>query len=84
MASAATLVCGGADDYHYNVVSSDEDLTVVPGAVIQVLPITETMQLQTIPASRFAGYLATDDDTRIFEITGRLDAVTKMQEQFHP
>jgi hypothetical protein len=84
VASAATLVCGGPDDYHYNVMSANESLTVVPGAVIQVLPITENMQLQTIPASQLSSYLATDNDTRIFEITGPLDAITRMQEQFHP
>jgi len=82
--NASTLVCGGPDDYHYNVASTTEVATLLGTAVIQVLPITEDMQLQTIPQSQFAGYLSTDMDTRIFMVTGPLSAITGLQEQFHP
>jgi hypothetical protein len=79
-----TYVCGGPDDYHFNVATTVEAVLVVPGATIEVLPLQENMQLQKIPASQLAGYLMTDDDTRIFMVTGPLDAATELQEQFHP
>ena len=79
-----TLVCGGEDDYHFNEATTVEAVLVVPGATIEVLPLGETMQLQKIPASELAGYLKTDNDTRVFLVTGPLDAVTELQEQFHP
>ena len=80
----ATLVCGGPDDYHYNVSTTVEAVLVVPGATIEVLPLTEGMQEQKIPASQLSGYLKTDTDTRIFLVTGPLSGVTELQEQFHP
>jgi hypothetical protein len=82
--NATTLVCGGPDDYHFNSAVNVEIATVVAGATIQVLPLTEDMQLKSISESQFAGYLATDMDTRIFLVTGPLSGVTGLQEQFHP
>jgi hypothetical protein len=79
-----TMVCGGEDDYHFNFSTTVEAVLVTPGATIEVLPLEENMHLQTIPASALAGYLTTDNDTRIFSVTGPLDAATEIQEQFHP
>jgi hypothetical protein len=79
-----TFVCGGPDDYHFNVATTIEAVLVAPGATIEVLPLQENMHLQKIPASQLAGYLKTDNDTKIFMVTGPLDAATGLQEQFHP
>jgi len=79
-----TYVCGGPDDYHFNVATTVEAVLVAPGAAIEVLPLQENMHLQQISASQLSGYLLTDNDTRIFLVTGPLDAATALQEQFHP
>ncbi len=79
----ATLVCGGPDDFHFNVASSTETGHVVPGASIEVFPVS-TMSPQPIQPGKLASYLATDSDTRIFLILGPLTAITSLQEQFHP
>jgi cytoskeletal protein RodZ len=79
-----TFVCGGPDDYHFNVATTIEAVLVAPGATIEVLPLEENMHLEKIPASQLAGYLQTDSDTKIFLVTGPLDAATELQEQFHP
>jgi hypothetical protein len=79
-----TYVCGGPDDYHFNVATTIEAVLVAPGATIEVLPLQQNMHLEKIPASQLAGYLKTDYDTKIFMVTGPLDAATELQEQFHP
>jgi hypothetical protein len=79
-----TLVCGGPDDYHFNVASTKEVLIVDPGAAIEVLPLQENMHLETIPHSHFESYLKTDADTRIFLVVGPANGVFELQEQFHP
>jgi hypothetical protein len=82
-ANPATLVCGGVDDLHYDVATTTVTAHVVPGASIQVFPVTN-MSYKPLPASGLASYLATDGDTRIFLVTGPLTAITALAEQFHP
>ena len=77
------LICGGPDDSHYNVASTTETAQVTPGASITVFPLSK-MQPEPIAASKLASYLATDEDTRIFLVTGPLTKITGLQEQFHP
>jgi hypothetical protein len=48
-----------------------------------VFPVAK-MSPEPMAAGQLAGYLATDDDTRIFLVTGPLTAITGIQEQFHP
>ncbi|HEY7144769.1 MAG TPA: hypothetical protein VH637_11010 [Streptosporangiaceae bacterium] len=79
----ATLVCGGLDDSHYNVASGTETGHVVAGASITVFPV-RLGHPKPISEAKLASYLATDDDTKIFLITGPLTAITALQEQFHP
>jgi hypothetical protein len=81
--SKATLVCGGPDDFHFNVASGTETGHVQPGADIEVFPVSKMAQ-EKIAASKLASYLATDDDTKIFLIGGSLSAISRLQEQFHP
>ena len=79
----ATMVCGGPDDFHYNVAKTTESGHVNPGAVITVFPVT-TGHPVTISPGQLSSYLATDQDTRVFLITGTLARITGLQEQFHP
>jgi hypothetical protein len=79
----ATMVCGGADDFHYNVAKSTETGHVNPGAVITVFPVT-TGHPVAISPGQLSSYLTTDQDTRVFLITGTLARITGLQEQFHP
>jgi hypothetical protein len=37
-----------------------------------------------IRPGKLASYLSTDEDTRIFLVTGRLTTITGLAEQFHP
>jgi hypothetical protein len=79
----ATIVCGGPDDFHFNVASGTETGYVQPGADIEVFPVPKMTQGK-IAASKLASYLATDEDTKIFLIGGSLSAISSLQEQFHP
>ena len=79
----SALVCGGPDDFHFNVADSIETGHVVPGATIETFPVSK-MAPERIQPSQLASYLATDQDTRIFLIGGSLSAITSLQEQFHP
>jgi hypothetical protein len=79
----AKLVCGGPDDSHYNVATATETGHVNPGALIQVFPLS-TGHPVTISPGQLPSYLATDQDTRIFLITGTLSRITGLQEEFHP
>jgi hypothetical protein len=79
----ASMVCGGPDDFHYNVATTTQTGHVNPGAVITVFPIT-TGHPVAISAGRLASYLATDQGTRIFLVTGALSAISGLAEQFHP
>lgn len=80
---AAKLVCGGPDDFHWNTVTATETGHTVPSASIETFP-TSKMAPEPIKASQLAGYLKTDQDTKIFLIGGPLSAMTSLQEQFHP
>lgn len=79
----AIIVCGGPDDFHFNVASGTETGHVQPGADIEVFPVSKMAQ-EKIAASKLASYLATDEDTKIFLIGGSLSAISSLQEQFHP
>ena len=50
-----TLVCGGPDDYHYNVATTVEAVLVVPAATIEVLPLQENMQEREDPGEPAVG-----------------------------
>jgi hypothetical protein len=80
----ATLICGGPDDFHWNTSTSTLTATVLQGASIQVLQSAGSILDVPIAAGQFAAYLATDHNTRIFLVTGSLDAISALQEQFHP
>ncbi len=80
---AATIVCGGPDDFHFNVATAAETLRTLPTASIITFP-TSQMKPEPIQASQLAAYLKTDGDTRIFLIAGPLSAMTLLQEQYHP
>jgi hypothetical protein len=80
----AALVCGGPDDSHYNVDTAHSSAGhVLATATIQVFPIS-TGAPKTIPIGQLPSYLPTDDDTRVYLVTGALTAITELQEQFHP
>jgi hypothetical protein len=79
----ATLVCGGADDLHYDFTSATVTGHVIPGASITVFPIP-AMRSVAIGPRRLASYLATDEDTRIFLVTGPLSRITGLAEMYHP
>jgi hypothetical protein len=79
----STLVCGGPDDFHFNVATSTETGHVVPSATIDTFPISK-MAAERIQPSQLASYLTIDQDTRIFLIGGSLSAISSLQEQFHP
>jgi len=78
----ATMVCGGADDFHYNFAAATVTGQVTPSAAVQVL----NASLQDIPIThaKFPSYLKTDMNVRVFIYSGPLAAITALSEQFHP
>jgi hypothetical protein len=79
---AATMVCGGPDDFHYDFGTATVTGHVLASATIQVL--SSTLQPAPITLAKFPGYLASDMNVRVFAYTGPRTAVTAMTEQFHP
>lgn len=82
--NAARLVCGGPDDFHWNTAATNVNATVLPGASIEVLGSPGSTQSAPIASDRFAAYMATDHNSRIFLVTGPLSMISALQEQFHP
>ena len=78
-----TLVCGGADDLHYDFTTATVTGHVIPGASITVFPIP-ALRSVAIGPYKLAAYLATDEDTRIFMVTGPLSRITGLEEMYHP
>jgi len=79
----ASLVCGGADDLHYDFTTATVTGHVIPRASIMVFPLPAMRQVAIDP-DQLAAYLAGDKDTRIFLVTGPLSRITSLQEEYHP
>jgi hypothetical protein len=81
-ANRATMVCGGADDFHYSFAAATVTGQVTPSAALQVL----SSSLQDIPIThaKFPSYLKTDKNVRVFIYSGPLTAITALSKQFHP
>jgi len=82
-ANPASVVCGGPDDLHYDVSGTTVTCFVAPTAAISIFDMA-TMRSQPIAASTLGAYLATDQGTRIFLVTGVLTAIDGLVEQYHP
>ena len=80
--AAATMVCGGPDDFHYNFGPAAVTGHVLASATIAVL--SSTLQPTPIKLGKFPSYLASDMNVRVFTYTGPRTAITALTEQFHP
>jgi hypothetical protein len=78
----ATVVCGGPDDYHYNVGAAVVTGDVLFNATLRVL--TPTTDLETLTLPLFASYIPDDHNSRIFMVTGALTGITALSEVYHP
>lgn len=78
-----TLVCGGPDDLHYDIAATTVTAHVIPCASVMIFPLP-AMHLEAIRPYQLASYLASDEDTRIFLVTGPLSRITGLQEEYHP
>ena len=78
----ATMVCGGADDFHYDFAAATVTGQVTPSASLRVL----SSSLQDIPIThaKFPSYLKADQNVRVFIYSGPLTAISALSEQFHP
>jgi hypothetical protein len=79
----ARLVCGGPDDSHYDVGAASATGQVVAGASVITFALA-TMSPKAISVSQLSAYLARDQGTRIFLVSGPLTRITGLQEEFHP
>jgi len=84
-AHPATMVCGGPDDYHYNVATSTETIHALASAAVQVLAANSS-GITDVPIDHAAlpSYLAGDNNGRIFLVTGQVSGLTSLEEMFHP
>lgn len=80
--AAATMVCGGPDDFHYSFGTGTVTGHVLASASIQVL--NSALQETPITVAKFPAYLAADMNVRVFTYTGPRTAITALSEQFHP
>jgi hypothetical protein len=85
IAERATVVCGGPDDWHFVYGTATVTSFVLGNAIIQVLASTGAgIVFKTIPTTRLVKYLPHDEWTRTFQVTGPLDAITALEEIYHP
>jgi hypothetical protein len=82
-ASPARLVCGARGDSHFTVTRATVTAHVIRGASITVFPVSGTRP-EPITPTRLPAYLASDQDTRTFLVTGPLSAISGLHEQFRP
>jgi hypothetical protein len=80
-AHPARLVCGARDDSRFAVSPATVTAHVIPGASITVFPGPGARPEPITPA-RLPAYLASDQDTRPFLVTGPLNAISGLHEQF--
>ncbi|HEY3953758.1 MAG TPA: hypothetical protein VGM53_10305 [Streptosporangiaceae bacterium] len=78
--------CGGPEySFGYKVAAAPVTAHAAPGVRITVIPLPMGSPAErALPAARLPGYLAADQDTRIFMVTGPLTGVTALQEMYHP
>lgn len=79
---AAKMVCGGPDDVHYDI-GAAETVHVPGSGTFQVWDQAANGD-RTIAHRAVAAYLAGDQNTRVFLITGTTDDATQVAEQYHP
>jgi hypothetical protein len=82
-AHPARLVCGARDDSRFAVSPATVTAHVTRGASITVFPGPGARPEPITPA-RLPAYLASDQDTRPFLVTGPLNAISGLHEQFGP
>ena len=80
-AHPARLVCGARGDSHFAVSPATVTAHVIRGASITVFPGPGARPEPITPA-RLPAYLASDQDTRTFLVTGPLSAISGLHEQF--
>jgi hypothetical protein len=80
-AHRARLVCGARDDSHFAVSPATVTAHVIRGASITVFPGPGERPEPITPA-RLPAYLASDQDTRPFLVTGPLNGISGLHEQF--
>jgi len=84
-AKRATVVCGGPGAWHFVYGTVTVTSFIEAGASIQVLASTGAgIGFRLLRTSRLAKYLPHDEWTRTFQLTGPLDAITALQEIYHP
>jgi hypothetical protein len=82
-ANPARLVCGAGADSHFALVPAAVTAHVIGGASITVFP-GSSMRPEPIAPARLPAYLASDQDTRTFLVTGPLRAISGLDEQSRP
>jgi hypothetical protein len=85
IAKHATVVCGGAGDWHFVYGTIPGPSFVENNARIQVLATTGAgIGFKVIRTTRLVKYLPHDEWTRTFQLTGPPDAITALEEIYHP
>lgn len=79
----ATVVCGGPDDLHYSYAANVVTAHVLPGAAITIFDLPD-MSSKPIGQANLGAYLASDEGTHTFLVTGPLSAISGLQEEYHP
>jgi hypothetical protein len=79
------MVCGGPDDFHYDVATATETIHALPSAAVQVLAASSN-GITDVPIDHAAlpSYLTGDKNGRIFLVTGPVSGLTSLEEMFHP
>jgi hypothetical protein len=79
------LVCGGADDSHFEDSAATVVFTLVPSARVLVLPTGPAgPQQRSIRPAALPSYVAAERSSDIFAVTGSAGAVTALVEQYQP
>jgi hypothetical protein len=77
-----TIVCGGFDDFHFNVHSTPVRVTLRRDAKIVLLTLSPSYFVGTF--GELNNYLAHDDDGNVFIVAGPDSGASGLYAVFHP
>jgi hypothetical protein len=76
--------CGGPDDLQYIQTGKPFKGHLLPHAKINVLTFANGIRTPRLAESKFPHWVATDDNSGVYSVTGPFKAIRALAEEYHP
>jgi hypothetical protein len=76
--------CGGPDDLQYIETGKPFKGHLLPHATIKVLTFTNGIHTPRLAESKFPHWVATDENSGVYSVTGPFKAIRALAEEYHP